>query len=489
MTTVDDDVLRFAKSRLGQVLKGKYCLDRVLGVGGMGAVYAATHRNRKRFAIKLLHQELSAVESIRTRFLREGYVANSVNHPGAVAVLDDDISEDGSAFLVMELLEGASLEALWEASGRSVPLPTLLSWLDQLLDVLAAAHAQGVIHRDLKPANLFLTESGVVKVLDFGIARLHDASGGGVTQTGATLGTPAFMAPEQALGATNQIDARTDLWAAAATMFVLITGRLVHQGETTQQLLINSATRPAPALESITTAVPPAIAAVIDRALAFAREQRFGSALEMKQALALAYREAFGSDLQSTPRPTPPALALTELSKTERASVPPPAVYFPETRPPMRNETNGLPIVHVASVASAPAKRRRYPLALLAALLLILLIVGSVLGGARYFGQSRAEPPTGSGSSGFAPPAPSSPSTSAATIAKPTGLAQSATGLANPRASGAPVPVQRPATAPAPARAPANDLSGSCARLLARQSLGETLSASDEAIFARSCRK
>jgi serine/threonine-protein kinase len=108
----DDELKGVADARLGRVLRGKYRLDRVLGIGGMATVYAATHRNKKRFAIKMLHPELSVRENIRTRFLREGYVANSVGHSGAVAVLDDDIAEDGSAFLVMELLDGSALDVL-----------------------------------------------------------------------------------------------------------------------------------------------------------------------------------------------------------------------------------------------------------------------------------------------------------------------------------------------------------------------------------------
>jgi serine/threonine-protein kinase len=106
----DDELQQVARERLGRVLRGKYRLDRVIGVGGMATVYAATHRNKKRFAIKMLHPELSRREAMRTRFLREGYVANSVEHPGAVAVLDDDVAEDGSAFLVMELLHGGALD-------------------------------------------------------------------------------------------------------------------------------------------------------------------------------------------------------------------------------------------------------------------------------------------------------------------------------------------------------------------------------------------
>src|SRR5580704_637432 len=144
----DDEVLTLARARIGKVLRGKYRLDRVLGIGGMAVVYAATHRNKKKFAIKMLHPELSLRENIRTRFLREGYVANSVEHSGAVAVLDDDIAEDGSAFVVMELLEGSPIDEVAQKHGKRVPLPLVVSIGDAVLDVLAAAHAKGIVHRD-----------------------------------------------------------------------------------------------------------------------------------------------------------------------------------------------------------------------------------------------------------------------------------------------------------------------------------------------------
>src|SRR5208283_5329170 len=111
----DDEAREVATARLGQVLRGKYRLDRVLGIGGMATVYAATHRNQAELAVKLLHPELSLRDDLKKRFLREGYVGNSVKHPGAVLVVDDDIAEDGSAFLVMELLRGRSVEDVWEA--------------------------------------------------------------------------------------------------------------------------------------------------------------------------------------------------------------------------------------------------------------------------------------------------------------------------------------------------------------------------------------
>ena len=156
------------------VLDGKWHLDSVLGIGGMATVYAATHRNQKRVAIKMLHPEVSVDKQVTTRFTREGYLANTVGHPGTVSVLDDDVAEDGSAFLVMELLEGQTLDAMWEKSG-TLPVGEVLLLTDQLLDVLIAAHAKGILHRDLKPENLFLTKEGQLKVLDFGIARLARA--------------------------------------------------------------------------------------------------------------------------------------------------------------------------------------------------------------------------------------------------------------------------------------------------------------------------
>jgi eukaryotic-like serine/threonine-protein kinase len=197
-----------AQARVGLTLRNKYTLERLLGFGGMGAVYAATHRNRKKFAIKMLHSSLSTNVEVRERFLREGRVANTVAHSGAVAVLDDDVAEDGSAFLVMELLEGTSVDDLWQQRGLS--LRGVLALAEQLLDVLDAAHGKGIVHRDLKPANMFITSDGVVKVLDFGIARLREPQLMAATKTGAAMGTPGFMAPEQALGEGDKLDGLAD---------------------------------------------------------------------------------------------------------------------------------------------------------------------------------------------------------------------------------------------------------------------------------------
>jgi eukaryotic-like serine/threonine-protein kinase len=299
----EDRLRARALARVGSVVGGKYRLDRVLGVGGMAVVFAATHRNQKQVAIKMLHPELALADDLRARFLREGYAANSLKHPGAVSVMDDDVAEDGSAFLVMELLEGDELDRLCTRLGDRLPVRTVLAVAHQVLDVLAAAHARGIVHRDIKPANLFVCTDGTLKVLDFGIARVRDALGTGKqsTGTGMILGTPAFMAPEQALAATRDIDGQTDLWAVGATMFACLAGRCVHEGETSAQLLVLAATAPAPALLSVAPGVPPEVALIVDQALGFQKAQRWPGAEAMRDAIGQAYTVLFGEPVSRQP--------------------------------------------------------------------------------------------------------------------------------------------------------------------------------------------
>jgi serine/threonine-protein kinase len=299
----DGELYARSSARVGTTLRGKYRIDRVLGMGGMAVVYAATHRNLKRFAVKMLHAELSIREDIRARFLREGYAANALDHPGAVSVLDDDVAEDGSAFLVMELLRGDGIDHLWEKGGQRLPLEAVLTIGERLLDVLAAAHAKGVVHRDIKPANVFLTEDGNIKVLDFGIARVRDvvASGGVTTGTGILLGTPAFMAPEQAHAKSREVDGQSDLWAVGATLFTLLSGQLVHEGENATQLLIRAATTQARSVISVLPGTPPAAAEIIDRALAFEKGARWPSARAMQDAILDTYPALFGRPVSRAP--------------------------------------------------------------------------------------------------------------------------------------------------------------------------------------------
>jgi serine/threonine protein kinase len=307
--------LERAHARVGTTIAGKYRLDRLLGVGGMASVYAATHRNNKRVAVKVLHAELSVHADLRLRFMREGYVANTVDHPGAVAVLDDDVTEDGAAFLVMELLDGATLADAADRMGGRLPLRAVLAVADQVLDVLAAADAHNIVHRDIKPANLFLTTAGLVKVLDFGVARMRDVQGPHTTHSGVALGTPAFMAPEQAIGRTEDVGGRTDLWALGATIFALLTGRAVHEASSGQQQMVYAATRSANSLATIDPAVPAPVVAMVDRALAFHPHARWENAMAMRRALREAYRAIFDED------PAPASLVALAASVRGESSV------------------------------------------------------------------------------------------------------------------------------------------------------------------------
>jgi eukaryotic-like serine/threonine-protein kinase len=283
-------------ARVGTVLKEKWRLDKLLGVGGMAAVYAATHRNGKRVAIKMLHPEHARNADVRTRFLREGYLANAVDHEGVVSIADDDVTDDGTVFLVMELLEGETVERRWERKLRRLPVVEVLSIAHELLDVLGAAHAKGVVHRDIKPENIFLTRTGKVKVLDFGIARLRQLSAGpATTQNGAAMGTPAFMSPEQARGRWDEVDSRSDVWAVGATMFALLTGRFVHQAETLNEQLLAAMTTVAPSITTVLPDLVPEVARAIDRAIAFKADDRWDDA----RAMQLAIRDAYAATCES----------------------------------------------------------------------------------------------------------------------------------------------------------------------------------------------
>lgn len=178
MSVTEAELQAIAEKRIGITLRERYRLDKLLGLGGMAAVYRAVHRNGHKVAIKMLHPTLAFSESVSARFLKEGYVANAVDHPGAVRVIDDDRAPDGAAFLVMELLEGETVDARCAETGHKLPVSEVCDIAIALLGVLEAAHAKGIVHRDIKPQNVFLTRANEVKILDFGIARMHEGVGG-----------------------------------------------------------------------------------------------------------------------------------------------------------------------------------------------------------------------------------------------------------------------------------------------------------------------
>lgn len=280
-----NDRIAEAEARIGTILRGKWRLERLLGVGGMAAVYEAQHKNHSRVAVKILHRRLGLSGEQVARFQREGYAANRVGHPGVVEVYDDDVDDEGSAFLVMELLSGQSIADRAARRGKLDP-QEVLDVADRVLDVLAAAHARGILHRDIKPENLFMTKAGELKVLDFGIARLAgtelDAAS---TEAGTLLGTPAFLPPEQARGLVRAVDGRTDLWAVGATMFTLLTDRFVHEATTPNEQLGLAMTASARSLSELLPEAPAALVEVVDRALAYSQDARWIDALTMQDAV------------------------------------------------------------------------------------------------------------------------------------------------------------------------------------------------------------
>ncbi len=245
-----------ANGRVGQTVGGRWRLDRVLGVGGMAAVYEARDALGSVVALKLLHPEMAVKRDVRERFLREGYVANHLGHPGVVRALEHGDGGADGVYLAMELLIGETLAARVKRHGR-LPVEELIEYTDQILEVLIVAHDKGVVHRDLKPDNLFVTTEGRIKILDFGLARLLDGiAGDHKTRTGLALGTLPYMAPEQALGRRNEIDGRVDLFALGATMFRILSGRKVHEAHSEAELLMAMASRPAPPLKSVAPETP-----------------------------------------------------------------------------------------------------------------------------------------------------------------------------------------------------------------------------------------
>jgi eukaryotic-like serine/threonine-protein kinase len=275
-----------AESRVGHVVGDRWRLESVIGVGGTASVYAARHRNGREAALKVLHPELARDVRSRKRFLREAYAANRVGHPGAVAVIDDGELPDGTPFLLLELISGQPLGDFVK-DGARLPVSEVVAIGIGILDVLAAAHDAGVVHRDIKPSNVIVTPDRRIKVLDFGIAKFHDAQDHDplVTRSESALGTPAYMSPEQSAGRSAEVDARSDLWSVGATLFSLLTGRFVHDGASSNELLIASATLPARSIATVRSDLPPSVVLAVDRALALDRTRRWPNARAMKATL------------------------------------------------------------------------------------------------------------------------------------------------------------------------------------------------------------
>ena len=284
---------------IGRVLDDRYRIVELLGEGGMGAVFVAEHlKLHKQVAVKIIRAEFAEHSQAAARFAREALATAQIDHPPVASAIDFGHLPEGSAYLVIQLVRGESL-------ARRISRGTL-GWSEvcelgaQVADALAAAHDAGIIHRDLKPDNILLEQrrdgSLHAKVVDFGIAHLSGELGGAVvdasqpiTRMGAVIGTPGYMAPEQAMGGT--IDARVDLYALGVILWECCTGQPLWEAETLTELFTAQLTRPAPDLRAGLPDVPEGLAALLDRLLARSAAQRPTAALPVRDALRALARE------------------------------------------------------------------------------------------------------------------------------------------------------------------------------------------------------
>jgi eukaryotic-like serine/threonine-protein kinase len=287
------------ESLVGSTLSGRYLIERLIGEGGMGAVYQAEHTHmRKRLAVKVLHPEMSRMSEVVQRFEREAMAAAHIDHPNVAAATDFGKLEDGSFFLVLEYVEGKSLREA-QSDGR-LELGRALHIARQIASALGRAHALGIVHRDLKPENVMLVtrdaDPDFVKVLDFGIAKVPVGALGGdtasnkapgqvLTQLGMVYGTPEYMAPEQALG--QDVDLRADLYALGVMTFEMITGNRPFEHASKVTLLGMHVTAPVPSMSERAPEanVPPEVEAIVTRLLAKEATARFSDARELVEAL------------------------------------------------------------------------------------------------------------------------------------------------------------------------------------------------------------
>jgi len=274
------------------VVAGKYRLTRLLGRGGMGAVWEGTHTSLgTRVAVKFIDAEYAESPEARSRFENEARAAARLRSKHVVEVYDHGVSDDGRPFIVMEFLQGEPLDKRLDRSGR-LPAKETAQIVMQICRALAKAHTANIVHRDLKPENVFLVwddeeHTDVVKVVDFGIAKFNDASmsSSSATRTGSVLGTPHYMSPEQARG-LRSVDSRADLWSVAVIAYRCMVGALPFEGEAVGDLLVKLCTAPIPVPSQIVPDVPASFDAWLSKALTREPAQRFQTAAQLSESLA-----------------------------------------------------------------------------------------------------------------------------------------------------------------------------------------------------------
>jgi len=273
---------------LSELVGGRYEIIRKIAEGGMGAVFEARHHmTKKTIALKVLFPHIGKDEASRQRFLREVSAPATIGHDGIVEVYDSGIDpNDGSLFVAMEMLIGETMREWVDRGGHT--RDEILALFDDVLAPLAMAHERGIVHRDLKPENVFLhrQKNGqvVVKILDFGIARDLDTSSQNVTHTGIAMGTPHYMAPEQAMSAKG-VQAQADVWALGAMLYECLTGRTPFDGETASAIVVFACTKPHPPIKQVVPDLPDALAQLVDRCLAKEPTERPANAGALRAAL------------------------------------------------------------------------------------------------------------------------------------------------------------------------------------------------------------
>ncbi|MBX3202434.1 MAG: protein kinase [Labilithrix sp.] len=423
----------------GELLAGKYRIERVIGEGGMGVVLAARHEAlATNVAIKLLRSSALEHTDIVGRFMREARAAVSLRSEHVARVFDVGNLDDGRPYIVMERLEGQDLGDVVD-QGPPLPVADAVDYVMQACEAIAEAHAAGIVHRDLKPKNLFLTRAvhgrPLVKVLDFGISKI-EARGGPqemqLTRTTEVIGSPSYMSPEQ-LRSSRNVDARTDIWALGVILYELLTKRLPFYAETVTELVLVVVTEREPPVRALRPDCPEALEAIVARCLQKQPEHRFQSVVELVQAL-----EPFAQGVQATITERVRAVASNRglPPATSASALPPAATTAPVPSPSSRVNVHGgtsvawgetHSVVGPAPHVAPPAPRSR---AGLVAGLVIggLVLTSTAAGGAIYLAKRTPKdtrPPvvaTGDGSLPLPPgrkDLPPVPSASVATAPPP----------------------------------------------------------------------
>ena len=363
----------FAQGLVGVVLDGRYRLDAVLGEGGMGAVFRAHHLAMDRkVAVKLLKPHLTNDDTALRRFAREAKSTLKVESPHAVKVLDFGVTPLRDYYMVLEYLDGRTVQRELDVDGTFAPA-RVIHIGRHALAALGAAHRIGIVHRDIKPDNILLMKVGddpdFGKVLDFGVAKLMEGSARSaksllsLTQAGMVFGTPEFMSPEQACG--QPLDGRSDLYSLAATMFAMLTGRALYEGKSPIEWLTHHARTPAPHLADLAPGLAEhtALDAVLQRCFAKHKEQRPASAEELDAMLA-----ALEGNQPAVPEIRQPAMP--------KATMFSPSTYMPALA--AEPETTPEPALRPATVESLPASRRG-SLLVIGAIAVVAMIVVTVV--------------------------------------------------------------------------------------------------------------